>query len=251
MATDFTPGLVASWELDEASGNFVDAVSAMAFVPSGLTQGVTAIIPNSGTAAASGDGVNDDAKLTPPPDAVKFGTASFAYEIWVKQDSVTEVGRMFICQRTTTALGANLEVINDPNQPRLYIQDGASNSANIVGTAAFAQDALYQILAICDRTNQLLRLYVNGASAATAVDCSAVGSISTTSDYFQIFAAAAGQFLAGDMQRFRIWTGTGAEFTATKASALYNSGNGLSYGQLSPAVGDGMPLALRQSVLLL
>ena len=242
MPKDFTLGLYESWELNEASGNFIGQKGSVELVPNGVTQG-QATLMSGGDGSCLGDGINDDIRITPPTAGMKFGTASFAIEIWAKLAVLNLIGQStFFTQRTTTALGALFDTTTDlvTQNTRYYVQDGSSHSASLAGQA-LSINTVYQFVFGVNRTTNLLWAYRNASSEGTAVDTSAVLSISTTSDYNQWLAAAAGAFMNSYIQRKRIWTGSNSEFSGTDVTELYNSGSGLTYANLSQAVAGGGP----------
>ena len=92
------------------------------------------------------------------------------------------------------------------------------NSTTTVGDGA----TIFRLMFVCDRDANLLRMFINGISDATAVDCSTVLDISNT-DLVELGAASGASWYGGKMGKTLFWNG--ANFTAAQALEFDNGGN--------------------------
>lgn len=105
-----SPGAVAYWPLDEASGNAIDRVGGRVAVASGagMRRAQPSLLPNGEGACAVFSGANGEYLLTAADAAFILGDPiPYTWEAWVRDDGVAEVNGRRVLTTWTSAPNAN------------------------------------------------------------------------------------------------------------------------------------------------
>lgn len=179
--------LIAWWPMDEQNGSTV--VTDIAGSNNGTPQ-ISAIGQGGPNAAA---GIVDSSLyfhnnaanfiIVPNSPSLNPGTNSFTIDAWVKPDSATLASSPSVIQNIVDKLGAfpgsppkgyRLDI--QYSTVRFRIDDGTGATA--VVTAPVSYDTWQFIAAVADRSNSVLKLYIDGALVGSAPIPSGFGSVS-------------------------------------------------------------------------
>ena len=234
MATDFTIGLVSSWEYEETSGLiFADDMGTNPLTISGVGLAAAGIIGNCG----NWDGVNDNAKIAHASQVgLNIATGSFTINTWFKSSNFGG-GTKFMVAKTLNTGGPGYTILNGEGAIEGDINDGTTVK-RVIGALGFDNSAWHMVTQVVDRTAQLLHLYVDAVSQGS-VGISAVGSLSNT----QAFAIGSASnnlgFYQGFIDQTAFWNGRA--LTAPEVFELYNGGSGIPFSLFQP---DPIPTSI-------
>ncbi len=110
-----------------------------------------------------------------------FGSGSFTVAAWVKTNGVSTAPLVDKGAPTLTAEGA-FHTLVSTGAARLSIQSAASSGdyKDVRSTGSINDAAWHHVVATRDADNHLLKIYVDGAQAATPTSDSGIGSIDST-----------------------------------------------------------------------
>lgn len=223
-----TDNLIYSLEMDEASGNAIDAHASLDFTET------------SGSIDAAGGfrdfeaGDTEYFERTSSSD-LQTGDIDFTVEATIEPESV--INFPVVAHKGWTTGGEWVLYIRSDDSNKLWFS--VSADANTVKSASgLSASTRYHIVASHSATDNELRLWVNG-SAVTPVSYS--GGTTANAGAAQIGAiSGGGLYWDGLMRRVRFWK---RALTGGEVTQLYNSGNGLAYEDLDgggAVVGAGL-----------
>lgn len=148
-------------------------------------------------------------------DHVSFGdildqgaTDSFTVELLFRESQSGSARYLFSKQNAATG-GAGFHVrFQASNNLLFYVEDGAANAGTAgVAGVAYRDGAWHRLSCVCDRSAQLLYLYIDGALVGTSATISAVGSLANAlALYLARLGGSTANELIGDLDDFRFWS---------------------------------------------
>ena len=162
----FDGNLLGFWKLDETSGDALDSSlyqDNMVLTGTGITQGVSGFDAGSSAYSFAGSGYLSAASN----ESFAFtGTDSFTLQCWFK-----------------TSSAGTVVMVSKPNTYCLYTIDGVLSAwimdesleyRQAIGSTPVADGQWHHAAVVCDRSTQLLTLYVDGHLDGSAVDISPI-----------------------------------------------------------------------------
>lgn len=221
--------LLAYWELNEASGNAIDAHSTHDLTD---VNTVTSGTGKVGNARDFESGASEHFLLASNAD-VQMGDEDFTIAGWVNAESAPSSADMSVIQKTNGSDGEYfLQWRNAAGTDRFrFVVYGASGfgSEGVVTATTFGTPSIatwYFLVAWHDSVNNQLGIQVNDGTADTASH--AAGVFTGTAD-FQMSGVTFSNFWDGLLDEIGIW---GRILTAQEKTWLYNGGNGRSYSDI-------------------
>jgi parallel beta-helix repeat protein len=226
LANPTDPSLVGYWKLDEntgtttadASGNGNDGT---------LVNGVAWTAPGKvGAADLSFDGTNDRV-LIPTSSELEASTA-LSIGGWFNHSSTGGAGTSGVTKAQNYRLTA--QEANAANSHwQFFFTDSNGTIRSITTTNAYSNDAWHYVMGTYDGSQ--LKIYVDGASAATPV--SFTGTIKTSAADVFLGLRDASAYYKGQMDEIRIYN---RGLSSSEVAALYSaSGTGMLSMKLIPA----------------
>lgn len=174
------------WHLNEASGSAVDSTS---YGTSGSVSGTVAR-QASGTVGYGYDyGNNGQVDAGDPGDGhLDFGTNSFTVSMWLNIDQSTGNYQLPLSKGgyQTSSPGYSFETNTSGDTLQFEIADGSNYE--ISPTSGVSNDIWYYVVGVVDKTNDRLRLYVDGSQIGIGTDISSAGSVSNSDPLTFAFA---------------------------------------------------------------
>lgn len=224
FAGNIKTDLVAFWNLGEASGTRFDAHSTYDLTENGIIGSVTGVVG----VAANHISSNTDS-LYHPDDAAFDVTGDLTVAGWINSSSLS--GSCAIIGK-----------INGGGNQRSYLlyrsldklrflvcSDGTSGGNTIVeSTASISTNTWYFVVGVF-KANDVVELWVDGASAVTPV--AAPASLHSGTARLELFSFNEGTIstLPAYLDQVAIWS---RALSASEISTLYNSGSGVAYADL-------------------
>lgn len=226
-----TDSLIYSYELDEASGNALDAHASLTATDNNTVGSGTGHV---NATARDFEVGNSEYFERASETALQAGDIACAWEAWVNRESGGASRTVF-----GKSSGGNLEY---DLQATTGFNFRASSSSGFGGlttcgatTFGVPSDATwYQIIAQHDPTANQLSIRVNNGAIDTV---SFTGGIYVTTDSFRIGANAFGEYWDGLLGPIRYWK---KNLTEDEQDELWNGGAGLPYASLGG--GGGNPI---------
>jgi hypothetical protein len=202
-----TSGLVASWKMDESSGNAIDAVSSIIATPNAGTSrvspgklGANLINFNGSTGVAT---VGDNALLK--------GFNKFTVSAWMKLTANATGGVV-----ANTSGGYNLWY-NATSGIRAEIVKPGPAGVSIYSGSAFSTGVWKHVVMTYDQTR--LRLYVDGVEVNSVAETAALAAQDTSGFRIGNFAGA----FNGQIDEVAVWN---RALDLSEVSYIYNGGTG-------------------------
>jgi hypothetical protein len=219
--------LVSYWELEETSGTRVDSHGSNDLTDNN-TVGSAAGIQGNGA-----DFERDNSEYLSITDAAQTGleyNADFTINFWMYAETLETLRTPFSKWQDTTGNGI-LAFLYTNGDLRTYIASTASTNVNKLFTSTgITAGAWFMVTVTFDVSAGSMQLYVNATSKGTQTGFST--SPYQNSEPFRIGAynSSAGQPFDGIIDEFGFWSRV---LTSTEVTELYNSGDGLSYADVS------------------
>lgn len=236
-----TDSLVFAFELDEASGDAVDAHGGSG---NNLTVHGTGGI---GTANGGRDFELGDLDYFDHADSAAFsgGDIDITHEVWVNLESFAS-GDYVIFGKEDSG-GGNIEQIlrarTSLNRFQYWVSDTGANQVTVnadnhgnVATATWLQIIVYH-----DATGNLIGIQVNNGTANTTSH--SAGIFNGTAAFALGREGERADNFDGQMKLFRRWNRL---LTADEKTQLYNSGSGLAYASFGGGGGPVIPVFMNQ-----
>ena len=204
--------LLAWWRFDESSGTTADDSQGdhdgtLYNSPTWYSHGVlnnSLYFPQS----------NDYVRVSDHDD-LDIDDDSYSFAIWARSSSS---GTQTLFVKSDNSDGYSIAFSN--NDVIFALRDESTNYAITADSEDYTDDDWHHIVGVVDRSTDLLRLYIDGESAATPVDISDVGIIDN-SYQLEIGAVNSGSNdLQGYLDEFRVYTGA---MTTDEVETLYES----------------------------
>lgn len=237
-----TDDLMVSYELDEASGNAVDAHNAHDATETGGTIGAS-----TGPGGLNGSrdfeaGDTEHFELADHAD-ISVGDIDFTIACWVNLESKTK-GTFFGQTDLTNGLCYDLRYEDGADRFRFYIAsgNGFSNLTSVIADT-FGSPSLatwYFLIAEHNATANTISISVNNGTADSN-SYSAGGYDAAFA--LQLGRNAFGEYIDGLMSQARLWKRL---LTSDEKTALYNGGDGLAYADF----GGGAAVNRRRRVII-
>lgn len=167
-------GATAYWSLDEASGNFTDAIGGHTMTVSDVTYSASALMTTDGGAAATFDGTNDYATATGHADLFPAAGQDFSIECWIKAPDKVQSGPLVYMRNATTPFpqiglfvgyvggggsfvtGRQISMgVTDSSTRRRFYR--TTNDIIPVGSPV-----TFYLVGVYDNTNDAIKIYVDG-----------------------------------------------------------------------------------------
>ena len=225
-----TDNLTAFWELEEASGNRIDAVGSNDLTPTNAPGNAAGKVGN----GVLTDRASAKSLQCASDPAIVIGPADFAIQAWFKPTVIHNDFAMILAKGPGGAAEEwNLRL--NPDNVITFI--GTCDPGTTVWSAtnfAAVQNTWYH--AIVNYTANLrVRIYVNGVVGALA-----------SADNLTNFGTGTNNLLVGDrgglgftgvIDQVGIWKGR--QLSAEEIAWLYNDGNGRSFAEMEAGMGGG------------
>lgn len=224
-----TDSLVASWELDEASGNAIDSHGSNDLTE---TSGTIAASTGPGGVGGSRDFEAGDTEyftITDNSD-VSTGDIDFTFEAWVNLESTS--GNLGVLgQRVSSSNSYGYILFYNSGSARFDWRVGNSTGTAIAGTVlannfgAASTGTWYQIICWHDAASNQIGICVNNGTPNTASTSGATADVATN---FNIGCTDTGgaNLFDGLISKVRMWKRV---LTSDERTELYNGGSGLAY----------------------
>jgi hypothetical protein len=250
-SNDFLTSLEHSWEMNEASGNMIDAVGNNNGTVSGVTYGVTGVQGDAYSFDNTTDKVTVGTTATHKWMHGADDTSGFNWtiELWMKfaanAGSYENVGNIWSSDSLSSSnVGVGLfyddrGIYGQSRRIRCQINRGVGGGANVVISGSSSNNALnddtswQQVVLTYDQSlsSANMKFYVNGSSQGSGTKTGKTPS-TANSTIAPIIGDEGGFNLNGiSVDLFRIWKTR--VFTGSEISDLYNSGSGLAYGSFA------------------
>lgn len=220
-AEGLSADLIASWELNEASGNAIDSHGSNDLTDTN-TVGVSGGWRDFESSSTEYFTISDNADLS-------MGDIDFTFEIWVNIES-TGADRAILSKWNSGASSREYSLIynNSTNRFQFFISTTGGNNLSVTASSFGAPSTAtpYQIFIWHDSTSNVFGIRVNNGTANTEANSSGVFSGSAN---FQIGAENGGLPFDGLMRRARLWKRL---LTSDERTFLYNGGSGRDYSEL-------------------
>lgn len=238
-----TDNIISYWKMDESS----DGSGAVARNDSVTTNHLTDNSPYAASAAGKiGNGVDLEASASEYlsiADASQSGldlSNAFSISFWVKAESLAGTDYVLYKGKTDGNIRAYWVVLSgDTSTAQICVavsDDGTTNAGHYVTYGTTSSDfpgvgTFYHIVITFTTSTEACAVYLNGVSKATTlIDGSSVGaSIYNSAGSFKIGCretTVPTGFFDGIIDEVGIWSRV---LSSTEVTALYNSGNGLTY----------------------
>ena len=215
-------GLAAYWKFDQPVSNGGTLIDSIGYAPGNIVTGDSS---NKIVAGASGtafrfDGIDDYIDMG--PNVLNMGTQNFSVSLWIK-NITTPTTRQVLGDRTDLGgpqNGWNIMQVNDSFDAR--ISDGVNTVISPGITLPTNPSSFQHVVAVYDRTNRVIRIYMNGVLLRTTSTDTVVGS-ATFARNFVIGASGAiakDYFFLGDLDEISIWNRV---LTNADVQALYQN----------------------------
>lgn len=240
-----TTNLLSYWSLEEASGTRVDAHGSNDLTENG-TGGVG---QGTGKISNCADFELADTDYLTITDASQTNldlNSSFSISCWINFESLPASGTgmgIVTKDNVTTACAYFLSVYNSSGTYYLYNQVNKTTSVIVQNFAsyAFSASTWYHLVLVFNISTGNLQCFVNNSSAASNTNAS-VNAIQNNSLNFSIGAHNTGtRSFDGLIDEVAIFNDVLTSGASSEIEWLYNSGNGRSYADLSPAASTFTP----------
>lgn len=232
-----TDDLISYWELDEASGTRADAHD-----DNDLTDNNT-VTSATGKVGDAADFERDNSEFLSIADNadVSTGDIDFTWALWVRPETLPAAA-MAVLSKDNGSVWEYEIYISSTGAVRFYVENGGSSEEVTTPDITASNGTWLFIVAWHDATNNQLAIQVDNG---TPVAESYAGGVADTDNGLYFGAESGGVYFDGLIDQVGFWKRV---LTTDERTALYNSGNGLSYAALS-AYGDGT-IAPRQGLTL-
>jgi hypothetical protein len=224
-AGDIKTDLVAFWNLGEASGTRVDAHSTYDLTEDGTIGSVTGVV-----GVAANHAANNSDSLYHPDDAAFDVTGDLTVAGWINSSSLSgscaiigKINGSGVDERSYL-LYRSLDKLRF-----LVCSDGTSGGNTIVeSTASISTSTWYFVVGVF-KANDVVELWVDGASAVTPVSAPALLHSGTAR--LELFSFNEGTISTPPayLDQVAIWS---RALSTSEISTLYNSGSGVAYADL-------------------
>jgi hypothetical protein len=217
--------MVAFWELEEASGNRIDAHGANDLAPTNTPGNATGIV-GSAVALASASSqylsIADNAALS-------MGDIDFSICAWVRFDTLP--GTASIATKWTT--GGNQReymLIFQSSRFRFFTSSNGTSSTSVVANTfgAPSTGTWYFVVVWHDATANTINIQINNGTADSAAHSTGVVDLAST--FYLGQAGFGGALMDGRIDQTGVWKRV---LTAGEKTWLYNAGSGRSYSAIS------------------
>jgi len=214
-------GLVSYWKMDEASGNAIDAHGTNDLTDNNTVGTLTGKIGD----CRDFSGTNEYFSHADNADLSVDGT-SFSFAFWVNLDSVTGL-RALISKRDEAGTGEFVIYANaggGGNAPQFFNYTSGFNGVIASTFGALSTGTWYLLACVADDAAKELRISVNAGTQNVA---SYTGSVGATTHTFRIGVEQSEVAdVDGKIDETGFWK---RALSTSDITAIYNSGNGLSY----------------------
>ena len=225
-------GLIAYWQMDEASGDALDLVAGNHLSPVGAVSSAAGRV---GTARDFDSNLHQYLSRV-AGTALSTGDIDFTFSCWVRARGFTHVpssaGIISKWIGTQSARELLLGYVISPSASfRLLVNTSTDSPTNVYSTNAGVPliNTWYHIVCWHDSVNSLIGISVNGSTANTVAHTGDIRAVVTTPFAVGTLANDASGFedhWNGQIDEMGFWK---RMLTPTERAALYNSGRGLTY----------------------
>jgi len=174
------------------------------------------------------DGSNDYISVS---DSASLTSSSFAAEIWIKPDSTSDQSIIEKSNPNTNQRAWEVGVVSGNIKFAVYNGPGGGATQDSVSSSSISAGTWYHILAIHDDTGNELKLFVNNVETSKAYSAGVAGGTADLHISSRINGAGARvEYFNGDMGFARVYDDN---ITDLEAGFLYNTGEAITYGQLT------------------
>jgi hypothetical protein len=213
-----TDNLIAYWKLDEISGNASDSSGNGYTLTNNNTVGYASGKINNGADFGSSNTNKYFSATLIDPDSYNSG---FSIGFWVKFNSLASSQKIFSFNDLSWG-GIHFRALSSTDTRFRFGNGVTSDGGETAYTSSWSTGTWYYIVMTHSATAN--KYYVNGSQVATDTTSVTLANNGTT---FNIGRDTGNNEYANSIvDEFGIW---GKELSSTEVTALYNSGNGISY----------------------
>jgi hypothetical protein len=194
-----TDGMTAKYKLDYDANDSVGTVN-------GTATGATFSSTETGKRSALFDGSNDYINLTDNDVFEVNATDSRTFSLWFKLDSSASSGFMHLLNKRNVSSNNNGWAMYKESNNALAFQlvSGGTSAAYIVTNSALSNNTWYHVAVTVDRTNDIMKIYLNGTLQTSTASLTSVGSVASTNPLYMGWGDNVAYF-DGSMDDFRVW----------------------------------------------
>lgn len=226
---------VGEWRLDENKGNTAYDTSGNGYSSASFAGSTTWTIGKFGTGLTF-DGVDDNVRITEAAN-IDLGATTDSYTVssWFKTGTTYTGSGSMLAKDSGTAVFP-FELYISSSQFACFKMSDGTNTPSICGATALNDDKWHHAAAVRDVTNDKLYLYVDGASAATAVTDSTAATAANNADVSLGNAGASytAYDFKGSLDQVRIYN---YARTAAQIAWDYNRGAPLAWYKIDECTG--------------
>ena len=219
VGTTLKNGLIAYWELEEASGSRLDShTNGLTLTESGTVPQVAGKVGNAAHLTTAGN------FLSRADDALFDFSLGMSVAAWVRFPTSVPSGDFLLVSRARSDNEWRLMWLNSDSRFFFQTFDAVAGSSQIKADTfgAPSADIYYLVVATADNTN--IKISVN---AGTQDSVAQSGVIANTAEFFRIGEQDFNAGFHGD--QCGLWN---RALTASEITQLYNAGSGLAYSSL-------------------
>ena len=223
--TGIKDNLVAWYDLEETTGTRVDAHGTYDLTENGTIGSTTGVV---GT-AADHTGTNPDS-LYHPDDAAFDITGDLTVAGWIDTSSIGTGTTSIISKIDGTGNQRSFLLYRTGSNIRFLVNSDGTSGGNVLitSTASISANTWYFVVGVF-KANDVIELWVDGASAATPV--SAPASLFNSTARLELFSYNTGvtSTSPATLDSVAIWS---RALSSGEIATLWNSGSGVAYADL-------------------
>ena len=194
-----TDGLVSKYALDYDANDSVGSNN-------GTVSGATFSSTETGKRSALFDGSNDYINLTDNDVFEVNATDSRTFSLWFKLDSSAASSWMHLLNKRNVSSNNTGWALykNDTDKLDFVLVSGGTVVGTVTTNSAVSNNTWYHVAVTVDRTNDIMKIYLNGTLQTTTQSLASVGSVASTNPLYMGWGDNVAYF-DGSMDDFRVW----------------------------------------------
>ena len=217
--------LVAWWDLEETTGTRVDAHSTYDLTENGTIDSTTGVV-----GAAAYHANYNSHSLYHPDDAAFDISGDLTVAGWIDSETVASGNISIIGKTSGTGNQRSYLLYRSGSKLRFLVSSDGTSGGNTIAesTASISANTWYFVVGVF-KANDVVELWVDGASAVTPV--AAPASINSGTARLEMFSFNDGGVATdpATLDSVAIWS---RALSSSEISTLYNSGSGVAYADL-------------------
>ena len=168
------------------------------------------------------DGSNDYINLTDNDVFEVNATDSRTFSLWFKLDSSAASSWMHLLNKRNVSSNNTGWALykNDTDKLDFVLVSGGTVVGTVTTNSAVSNNTWYHVAVTVDRTNDIMKIYLNGTLQTTTQSLASVGSVASTNPLYMGWGDNVAYF-DGSMDDFRVWE---RALSASEISSLNSAG---------------------------